>query len=497
MHNEPESGRERLRQIARRAMIERGLEPDFPAGALAETARAAELPAHDADVADLRHLLWASIDNDDSRDLDQLSVAEPLEHGAVRVLIAIADVDSTVARGSAVDEHARLNTTSVYTPGAVFPMLPERFSTDLTSLNQGEDRLAIVVSLAVAASGEVTGSEVLRAMVRNRARLSYGEVAAWLDGRGPMPDAMRTAPGIDEQIRVQDRVASTMRGLRHRHGAMQFHASGTVPVFDGDSLADIIPDEGNRAKELVEDFMIAANSATAVFLESRGLPSIRRVLKAPARWPRIVALAGGIGETLPPEPDPVALQAMLVRCRQADPQGFADLSLSVIKLLGSGEYAVDRPGRSADGHFGLAARDYTHATAPNRRYPDLVTQRLLKAALGRASIPYGDAELDDLARHCTLQEDNAAKVERQVRKSAAALLLAGRLGDYFDGIVTGASPKGTWVRVAQPPAEGRVMTGTDGLDVGDHVRVRLVEVDVERGFIDFAIARRQAPGQPS
>jgi exoribonuclease-2 len=256
----------------------------------------------------------------------------------------------------------------------------------------------------------------------------------------------------------------------------------------------MVPDEGNRAKELIEDLMIAANTATAVFLESRGLPSIRRVLRSPARWPRIVALAGELGETLPADADAAALQAMLARRRQADPHRFADLSLSVTKLLGSGEYALDRPRRPADGHFGLAARDYTHATAPNRRYPDLVTQRLIKAALSGGAIPYSDAELDDLARHCTLQEDNAAKVERQVRKSAAALLLARRLGEYFDGVITGASPKGTWVRVLRPPVEGRVMTGTDGLDVGDHVRVRLVDVDVERGFIDFAIARRPSSG---
>jgi exoribonuclease-2 len=468
-------------------MVERGLDPDFPPGAVSEAARASAPGAgHGDGIEDLRHLLWASIDNDDSRDLDQLTVAEPLAGGQVRVLVAVADVDAAVHAGSAADGHARVNTTSVYTPAVVFPMLPERFSTDLTSLVEGEDRLAIVVSLTVTGDGTLGASSLTRAIVRNRAKLAYNSVAAWLDGRGAIPPALAGVPGLDDQIRLQDRVAATLRSERQRHGAMQFHGNGSTPVFDGDRLADLLPDDRNRAKDLIEDFMIAANTAVASFLESRGLPSLRRVLKAPSRWDRIVALAAGVGERLPESPDPVALQAMLARREHADPEHFPDLSLSVIKLLGSGEYAVDRPGHASDGHFGLAAGDYAHSTAPNRRYPDLVTQRLVKAALTGGSSPYSDEALEALAAHCTAQEDNAAKVERQVRKSAAALLLASRTGEVFDAIVTGASEKGTWVRIVRPPVEGRVMEGMKGLDVGDRTRVRLLHVDVERGFIDFA-----------
>src|SRR4051812_34622563 len=462
-----------LAELARQAMIERGLEPEFPPAAKQELA-GIRGPANDsADARDLRDRLWASIDNDDSRDLDQLTVAEPLAGGRVRVLVAVADVDAAVHPGSAVDAHAQANTTSVYTPAAIFPMLPERFSTDLTSLGEGEDRLALVVAITVTEEGEVVESSVSRALVRNQAKLAYNGVAAWLDGRSPAPAALGAVPGLEAQIRLQDRVASAMSTLRHRHGAIQFHSSDATPVFDGDRLTDLLPDDPNRAKELIENFMIAANTAAAAFLESRGLPSIRRVLKAPTRWDRIVALAAALGERLPHEPAAAALQAMLVARERIDPEHFPDLSLSIVKLLGSGEYAVDRPGHAADGHFGLAARDYAHSTAPNRRFPDLLTQRLLKAALAGAPSPYADGELDALAAHCTVQEDNAAKVERQVRKSAAALVLSPRVGETFDGIVTGASAKGTWVRIVRPPAEGRVMEGGDGLDVGDAVRVRL------------------------
>ena len=486
MQSDEQGGRERHWQIARRAMVERGFEPDFPAGAVNEAARASPPAATGRDgIDDLRHLPWASIDNDDSRDLDQLTVAEPLERGRVRVLVAVADVDAAVHAGSAADGHARLNTTSVYTPAVIFPMLPERFSTDLTSLVQGDDRLAIVVSITVTADGAVVEASLARAMVRNQAKLAYNGVAAWLDERGAIPAAVAEVPGLEDQIRLQDRVAATLRGQRHRHGAMQFHGTGATPVFDGDRLADLLPDDRNRAKDLIEDFMIAANTATASFLESRGLPSLRRVLKAPARWDRIVALAAGVGERLPAAPDATALQGMLARRERADPEHFPDLSLSVIKLLGSGEYAVDRPGQPAGGHFGLAARDYAHSTAPNRRYPDLIMQRLLKAALADRDSTYTGAELEEIARHCTEREDEANKVERLVRKSAAAMLLQARTGDWFNGVVTGASEKGTWVRIFHPSAEGRLERGFRGLDVGDKVRVRLDSVDIGRGFIDF------------
>jgi VacB/RNase II family 3'-5' exoribonuclease len=480
------AGKRQLEEIARRVMLERGLAPEFSPEALAE-ASAMRPPAAAADgtVRDLRQLLWASIDNDDSRDLDQLSVAEPAAPGAVRIVVAIADVDACVRRSSALDDHARTNTTSVYTAARIFPMLPEHLSTDLTSLNEGEERLAIVVDMTIGSEGTVEASDVYRAVVVNRAKLAYDAVAAWLDGTAPPPAKVAAVPGIDAQLRIQDEVAQRLKRLRARNGALGLETIAARPVFEGDVLAALRPDEKNRAKALIEDFMIAANGVTARYLARKGFPSFRRVLRAPERWARIVELAAGLGETLPRDPDALALERFLARRREADPARFPDLSLSVVKLLGSGEYALELPGERAAGHFGLAVRDYTHSTAPNRRFPDLVTQRVLKAALAGQASPYANEELAELARHCTEQEGNAAKVERQVLKSAAALLLARRIGEEFDGIVTGASAKGTWVRIVQPPVEGKVVRGEAGLDVGDRVRVRLVHTDVERGFIDF------------
>ncbi|MCM2256824.1 MAG: RNB domain-containing ribonuclease [Vicinamibacteria bacterium] len=480
------TSRERLREIARRVMVQRGLRPDFPAEALAQLAAIERVdPAPGPGVRDLRTLAWASIDNDDSRDLDQLSVALPGPAGAVQLLVAIADVDVDVARDSALDVHARINTTSVYTAGGVFPMLPDELSTDRTSLNPDQDRIAVVVEMVVGPDGAVRESELSRAVVRNHAQLAYDGVAAWLDGDGSAAPPLASAPALAAQVRLQDRTAQAMKALRQQRGALTLETLETRSVFEGDELADLRPDPGNRAKELIENLMVAANEAAARYLESRGFPSLRRVLRVPARWDRLVSLAAAAGDALPAEPNAPALEQFLVRRRRADPQRFADLSLAVVKLLGSGEYALERPGQVAAGHFGLAARDYTHSTAPNRRYPDLVTQRLLKAALAGRPSPYGDDELNALARHCTVQEDNATKVERQVRKSAAALLLAPRVGERFDAMVTGASAKGTWARLFRPPVEGRIVRGFQGLDVGDHVQVKLVGTDVDRGFIDL------------
>jgi VacB/RNase II family 3'-5' exoribonuclease len=475
-----------LKRIARRAMLDRGLLPDFSAEAVAQanSITPAALETGPA-IRDLRALLWASIDNDDSRDLDQLSVAEPLAQGAVKILIAIADVDSRVKAGSAIDAHARTNTTSVYTAAQIFPMLPEKLSTDLTSLGEGQDRLSLVIEMTLDASGTLSGSDIYRALVRNRAKLAYNSVAAWLDGTGPAPAHLAAVPGMDEQLRTQDRVAQTLKRVRHEHGALTLETIEARAVFDRGALSDLRPDERNRAKELIEDFMIAANGVTARYLESKGFASLRRVLRSPERWGRIVALARETGERLPAVPDAIALNAFLAKRRDADPARFPDVSLSVIKLLGAGEYALKLPGKQTPGHFGLAVSDYTHSTAPNRRFPDLITQRLLKAALAGSSAPYTDAELQELAKHCTQQEGNAEKVERAVRKSAAALLLAPRIGQRFDAIVTGASDKGTWVRIPDPVAEGRVVRGFEGLDVGDRVRVELLHTDTARGFIDF------------
>ena len=481
-----EQDRAILQRIARRVMVERGLLPDFSAEALTELGRIQPLPETDGNqVRDLRHLLWASIDNDDSRDLDQLTVAESLSGDKVKILVAVADVDSVVAKGSAIDEHACHNTTSVYTAAAIFPMLPEKLSTDVTSLGFNAARLAIVVEMAIGADGSVQDSGLYRARVRNRAKLAYNSVAAWLDG-GTMPAAVAAVPGLDENLRVQDRAAQRMKALRQVHGALTFESLEARPIFDGGAIRGLEAEKPNRAKDLIADFMIAANGVTARYLSSRKFACLRRVVRTPKRWERIVEIAKDRGFKLPAEPDPRPLNEFLVKEKGADPLRFPDLSLSVIKLMGPGEYVADVPGGAAPpGHFGLAVGDYTHSTAPNRRYPDVVTQRLLKAALAGQPTPYGNDVLATLAKHCTEEEDSAKKVERQVGKSAAALLLESRIGEKFDAVVTGAAAKGTWVRLLQPPVEGRLVHGFEGIDVGNKVRVQLMHTDVERGFIDF------------
>jgi VacB/RNase II family 3'-5' exoribonuclease len=481
------SMRSDLQRIAHRAMLDRGLVPEFSAAEMAE-ARGLDPGVGPADpqIRDLRGLLWASIDNDDSRDLDQLTVAEAISPTATRILVAIADVDAKVKRGSALDHHARTNTTSVYTDARIFPMLPELLSTDLTSLNEGRERLALVVDMVVDAEGQVTEGELTRAVVVNRAKLAYNAVAAWLEGKSDPPAKVAAVAGLADNLRLQDRVAQALRLRRHQHGALELETLEPRAVFQGDAVSDLRLEQQNRAKQLIEDFMVAANVTTACFLEKKGFPSVRRVLRSPERWERIVELAGTHGAKLPGEPDARALEAFLAERRQADPDHFPDLSLAVVKLLGRGEYALETPGQRATEHFGLAVRDYTHSTAPNRRFPDLLTQRLVKAALADQPPPYPPGDLAALAQHCTVAEDAAAKVERQVRKSAAALLLHARIGEKFEGFVTGASAKGTWVRVLRPPVEGRVVRGFEGLDVGDRVTVKLESTDVERGFIDFS-----------
>jgi VacB/RNase II family 3'-5' exoribonuclease len=475
-----------LGDIARRALIERGFEPDFPADVREEVRRIVRgFPDSlkedgGAYVQDQRDLFWFSIDNADTRDLDQLSFAEQERDGDIRLRVAIADVEALVPQGSATDERAGHNTTSIYTAAGTFPMLPRELSEGLTSLHEGEDRLAVVVNMTVDDDGSVKETDIYRAWVRNQKRLVYRVVGAWLEDQAEMPGGR-----IGEQLRLHDEVSRRLRAHRHERGALRLETIESRPVFQDGDLVDLAEEGKDRAKELIEDLMITANGVTAAFLESRGLPSLRRLVRSPERWPRIVDLAREHRDSLPPEPDPAALNAFLERRRAADPEGFPELSLSVVKLLGSGEYTVDVPGQPSPGHFGLAAEDYTHSTAPNRRYPDLIMQRLLKAALAGRPAPYTVAELEEIARRCTEREDEARKVERLVRKVAAAHLLQSRIGEWFNGVVTGASEKGTWVRVFHPSVEGRLERGFQGLDVGDRVRVRLDDVNVGRGFIDF------------
>jgi VacB/RNase II family 3'-5' exoribonuclease len=487
IHTMPEkNARLDLRGIAHQAMLDRGLEPDMPP-AVIQQLQGIQGPARDTQLSirDLRQLLWCSIDNDHSMDLDQLTVAERLPAGTIKVLVAIADVDAIVKAASPIDRHAGINTTSVYTSAAIFPMLPERLSTDLTSLGEGEDRLALVIEMVVAADGSIQESTVYRALVRNHAKLAYSSVAAWLDGNDKMPEKVAKITGLDEQLRTQDQIAQAMRKVRYLHGALDLEIIEPEVVLSGGDVVDLHQARQNRAQKLIEDFMIAANGVSSQFLEQHGWPALRRVVRAPERWDRIQKVAEGFGEQLPAQPDSQALAGFLARRRLADPLRFPDLSLTIVKLMGAGEYVVQLPGQNSPGHFGLAVHEYSHSTAPNRRFPDLVTQRLLKTALTTDKLPYTPVELTLLATHCTQQEDAARKVERQVRKSAAAQFLSGRIGETFDAIATGASEQGTWVRLLKLPVEGKLTGGHSGVDVGDQIRVQLVSLNIERGFIDF------------
>lgn len=477
-----------LARIAAEVMVERGLEPEFPAAAQAQLAKITG-PGRDDDphIRDLTALPWCSIDNDDSLDLDQLTVCEPLAAGAVKIFVAVADVDALVKKGTAIDSHAWTNTTSVYTSARIFAMLPERLSTDLSSLNPGQDRLAIVTEMVVAPDASVTQATLYRALVRNHAKLAYDALSAWIEGDGPLPEAARTVAGLDVQLRTQDTVAQQLRVQRHAQGSLELETFQPKAVFDGERVVDLRQQVQNRARQLIEEFMIATNECSAHFLAAAAGASLRRVVRSPERWLRIVEVASRYGESLPKTPDSVALAAFLAKRHRADPLRFPDLSLVIVKLMGSGEYVVERPGGPPIGHFGLAVRDYTHSTAPNRRFPDLITQRMVKAVLAGGQPPYGVAELQALAEHCTVQEDASQKVERRMRKSEAALLLESHVGQSYDAIVTGSSATDMWVRIFAPPAEGRLESGPRGLEVGQKVRVKLVSTNVERGYIDFAL----------
>ena len=477
-----------LVRIAGEVMAERGLEPEFPAAVHAQLATITGAGRdQDSRIRDLTALPWCSIDNDDSLDLDQLTACEPLAGGVVKILVAVADVDALVAKGSAIDAHAWINTTSVYTSARVFAMLPERLSTDLTSLNPDQDRLAIVTEMVVAPDASITQATLYRATVRNHAQLAYDALSAWIESEGELPEAARAIAGLEQQLRTQDEVAQRLRLRRHAQGSLELETFQPRAVFDGERVVEIRQQVQNRARQLIEEFMIAANECSARFLAAAGGASLRRVVRSPERWLRIVEVARKYGESLPKTPDSVALAAFLAKRHRADPLRFPDLSLVIVKLMGSGEYVVERPEGPPIGHFGLAVRDYTHSTAPNRRFPDLITQRMVKAVLAGRQPPYSVAELGALAEHCSAQEDAAQKVERRMRKSEAALLLDSHVGQQYDAIVTGSSESGQWVRIFAPPAEGRLESGLRGLEVGQKLRVKLVSTDVERGFIDFVL----------
>lgn len=478
-----------LQATAKQVMMEHGFEPDFPPTIAEELTALKQNPPKVAvtdGVRDLRNLLWSSIDNDTSRDLDQIEVAERASNGDVKIMIGIADVDAFVPQKSPIDQHASRETTTVYTGVRNFPMIPEELSTGLTSLLENQDRFSIVIEFIVTSDGSVTSSDLYRAVVRNRAQLQYNSVGAWLEGTGAAPAKVAASSELQNQLRMQDEVAQKLKEQRYQHGALNLQTDEVHPLVLNDQVVDVVRQQKNRATELIEDFMVAANGVVARRLEN--VSSLRRIVRTPERWDRIVQLAASKGEKLPAQPDSKALNDLLLRRKAADPDHFADLSLTVIKLIGPGEYVLEKAGEPAPGHFGLAVQDYTHSTAPNRRFADVVSQRILKAMLAGKTNPYSDDELTGIAANCTQKEDAARKVEREMTKRLAAIAMQHRIGEVFDAIVTGATQHGTFVRVLQPHIEGLLAQGAHGLDVGDKIRARLIRTDVQKGYIDFAKA---------
>ncbi len=474
---------------AHAAMIEHGFQPDYPAGTAPELAAIQANPTAPAapGAQDVRNLLWSSIDNDTSKDLDQIEWAEQLPDGRIRVLVGVADVDARVSLGTVIDGHAKSETTSVYTGVKVFPMLPSELSEGITSLNENEDRVALVIEFAVDQAGTASDGKAYRALVRNHAQLAYNSVGAWLEGRGPAPAKVASNADLASQLKLQDTAAQRMVGGRFQHGALDLETIETRPVMMAENAVEIKKLEKNRATSLIEEFMVAANGVIARTFEDAGVASIRRIVRTPKRWDRIVEVAAGLGTKLPVEPDSKALNDFLLAQKQKDPDHFPDLSLAVIKLMGPGEYVLVKPNEVSPGHFGLAVQDYTHSTAPNRRFPDMVTQRLMKAWLAKAPQPYSEGDLNAIAVHCTLMEDNARKVEREMQKRIAAVVLHPRIGQSFPAIVTGVNNYGVFVRTLDPHVDGMVVSGGKGLDVGDKVTAKLVSTDPQRGFIDFAV----------
>ena len=488
-----------LQSVARQVMLQHGFEPEFSPQVQQQLA---DLQAHPPQIApaagirDLRNLLWSSIDNDTSRDLDQIEVAERLPSAETKILVGIADVDAFAPKNSAIDVHAAKETTSVYTGVRIFPMLPEQLSTGASSLLESGDKLSLVIEFIVAKDGTFHSECVYPAIVRNKAQLTYNAVGEWLENTQPVPDKVAASAELQSQLRLQDEAAQALKNERFRHGALNIETIEVQPLLHNEKIVDVVKQEKNRATELIEDFMIAANESVARVLESKKVSSIRRVVKTPERWPRIVELAARQGGKLPAVPDSKALNDFLIQRKAADPDHFADVSLAVIKLMGPGEYVLERPGDPEQGHFGLAVQDYTHSTAPNRRFADLVTQRLIKAVLANQPAPYSDTELAAIALNCTTKEDAARKVEREMSKRIAAVVMTNRIGEVFDAIVTGVNPHGTFVRVLKPAVEGLLAQGEQGADVGDRLRVKLIRTDAQHGYIDFARDGAQPTSAP-
>jgi len=478
-----------LQATAKQIMLAEGFQPDFPPAVPQQLAQIAAHPpslAPSATVRDLRSLLWSSIDNDTSKDLDQIEVAERLPDGSVKVMVGIADVDAFVPKDSPIDQHAARETTTVYTGIVNFPMIPNELSTGASSLLPDVDRPAIVIEFVVDASGAIKSSDVYRAIVRNKAQLTYNAVGAWLEGTAGAPPKVAASAELQQQLKLQDQAAQALKKLRYEHGALNIDTAEVMPVVLESGAIEVVKQQRNRATMLIEDFMIAANGVVARALGK--VSSLRRIVKTPEHWDGIVRLAAAQGGSLPAQADSKALNDFLIKRKAADPDHFADLSLAVIKLMGPGQYVLERPGDPEQGHFGLAVQDYTHSTAPNRRFADVVTQRLIKSWLDKKPGPYPDEDLTAIATNCTQKEDAARKVEREMTKRMSASAMCNRIGETFDAMVTGVTPKGTFVRVLQPRIEGLLAQGQQGLHVGDKIRAKLTKTDVQRGYIDFVKA---------
>ena len=438
-----------------------------------------------AGIRDLRGILWSSIDNAESLDLDQLEYCERGANDEIIVKVAIADVDLFVPNKSFTDIYAGGNGTSVYTGIDVFPLLPQRLSTNLTSLLPEVDHFVLVVEFSVFPDGQIGSAAIYQAIIRNKAKLVYEEIGGWIEGKTEVPASVDHVAGLKEQLELQDEAAERLSKFRIEQGALEFETIEAKPIIREGKVVDLLIQEKNRARSIIENFMVAANVTMSQFLKKAGVPMIQRVVVVPRNWPGIREVAAFCHEPLPLQPDAKALAQFLHKRKIAEPESFPDLSLTIVKLLGPGEYVMLEPQATSPGHFGLAVMDYTHGTSPNRRYADMIIQRLLKAVLGNYPCPYSRDELSEFADRCTDRDQAAKKVERFMRKAAAAVLLSGQIGKSFDAIVTGASDKGTYARIITPPAEGRVMRGAKGLVVGRKVRVRLIGMDPYKGQIDF------------
>ncbi|HWQ66987.1 MAG TPA: RNB domain-containing ribonuclease [Methanospirillum sp.] len=476
-----------LKAIASKAMIKYGFTPEFPQAVIREVNSLKVLPLPDSrsDVRDLRSLLWSSIDNSDSMDLDQMEYCSRGSDGEILVKIAIADVDTYVPKQSRADRYASHNGTSVYTGIVTYPLLPDRLSKGITSLLPGQESRAIIIEYAVLPDGTVRHGEIYRAIVSNKAKLIYEIVGEWLEGALPLPDSIKNVSGLEEQLNLQNEAALNLKKYRRNQGALDLETLEAHVVMENEVVKDLIVQRQNMARCIIEEFMVAANGAMVDYLGTAGVPMIQRIVRTPKYWEEIRLVAASYDEKLPGEPDSIALGKFLTKRRIADPGRFPDLSLTIVKLMGSGEYVAYVPGKMPIGHFALAVTDYTHGTAPNRRYVDLIIQRLLKSVLDREKSPYRLRELEDQAEWLTGREKGSKKVERFMHKAAAAMLLHDKAGEVFDAYVTGASEKGTYVRLLTIPVEGRVMHGEHGLRVGQKVSVKLIKTDPENGFIDF------------